>query len=137
MSDNAYHDLQDMAKLTHHAQHVMINTGELAIQLQRAEEITIRDPDRSEQMGVPVATWTFPETLPDTVPLFNTSDWPTLQTWNQSLQQGERIYFWSWYQLYADYGIATGNAGPWYDRRSLRWQESTSQPGTPAFVRRC
>lgn len=137
LSDQVLHDIEHIKHVTHHTHEVMTKVGELAIQLQQTEESANREPDRAEQLQPPAAEWFFPTDLPEEAALFWQSSWPTLQQWNHSLHNGARIYHWSWYQLYADYVISTGDNGPWYDQLALRWKESASMPSPTNFVRRC
>lgn len=78
-----------------------------------------------------------PEHLPDDAGNFSLDARNTIQRWNHSLHNGSKIFHWSWYQLYIDYTLFSGHEGPWYNQRRLRWEDHSTRPGQPRFVRRC
>lgn len=137
LSDKLRAEIEQTAKMMRCIHKVMIATGERAIQQQHRQNNIEDAQDECHHRPSPMITWNLPEQLPSCASTFHTRDWDTISKWQRSLQTGNRIYHWSWYQLYVDYTLFSGHEGPWYYVKTLKWEDHETQPGHPLFVRRC
>lgn len=80
--------------------------------------------------------WVFPQALPPEASRYANADWPCIFRWIQSLQGGDRVQHWSWFQLYADFQLRNPGKGPWYKRKKNTWEAGWCMPREP-FAQRC
>eukprot|EP00438_Fugacium_kawagutii_P010337 Skav212590 [mRNA] locus=scaffold125:530151:534734:+ [translate_table: standard] len=138
LSDQLHTEILQLRRQRDWIQRTMIATGSLAIELQNHQEPT---DEPTEPIYSPPAmhNWLFPVELPPTAHTFEHEEWGDITAWIRSLHGTEardRVYRWSWFQLYTDFVLQYEHEGPWYDTTSLRWRASSSMPGQPNFVRR-
>eukprot|EP00438_Fugacium_kawagutii_P030608 Skav228345 [mRNA] locus=scaffold1898:184153:189039:+ [translate_table: standard] len=116
----------------------VIAIGEKAM---KATSSTASDEPRELPLEVPPAPpqifqpWVFPQHLPLEAVKYHHADWPHIWRWINSVQSGDTIQQWSWFQLYADFAHHTATKGPCYNAKRQSWQFGQLMPQAP-FMRR-
>ena len=111
---------------------IHVETGKLALTMQAKQKANVKEPwfDDDLQTEPRYVAWTFPETIPDTLPTFQVHDWSEIHSWIRSLHQTGNIYSLSWFQLAADLSFEKPGRGPWYHYNAKVWKSAACRPSS-------
>eukprot|EP00435_Cladocopium_sp_Y103_P056616 s730_g19.t1 len=139
LRDKLVHEVAHIENMRNTIHAVFVKVGRLALTMTKRlnQESPEEDPRRDLQLAPPVMQpWIFPASLPEDASHYHFEDWPCLAEWVSSLHQSSgSVYFWSWFQLYADFQAMFPTKGPWFNGKKLRWEARDTMDNAP-FVKR-